>query len=323
MDECGGHPYIGAVVTRTRDRWQLVDAGDPEGVGQQACVLPDRVVGLIESAGSLRDVRALGDLELRVAVATACVLGEMAAAAELHDGPPWTLDLALDQALVASRAGATHAELGRAIALLLSSQAILYSPGHAGVVRVAAECWGFAPYVRELRWDVVRERLSVIRAPFMPALALLRELALGMRSEEGWTRLTLDEAAERTFFKRSTMARAASDLEEAGCVERSHRPGQRGLYRILPLGVATPVATTVTDSGPSASDAIIVREAPAPPAAVAPPATVREPMTTPIIEISGVAFPIPPGVTLVPELDADGRLWYRFGAGNTRIGPLM
>ena len=39
------------------------------------------------------------------------------------------------------------------------------------------------------------------------------------------------------------------------------------------------------------------------------------------IEISGVAFPIPQGATLSPEIDPDGRLWYRLGSA--RIGPIV
>ncbi len=43
---------------------------------------------------------------------------------------------------------------------------------------------------------------------------------------------------------------------------------------------------------------------------------------TAVIEIAGVAFPIPAGTILTPETDAEGRLWYRIGMGTTRIGPI-
>jgi hypothetical protein len=255
----------------------------------------------------------------------------MALRTELQPEAFWERDIPLDSAMLAARVGATRAEVSQAVAALLSSQVILYSPGVGSSVRVAEDCWFPAPQVREIHWDMVRERLAQHRFPRMPAIAFLRELAVSVPGDEGWIHITLENAAGRTFFKRSALAQGALDLERIGCIERSHRPGQRGVYRIRSMEADSIAAANLADRTPPL---VVAREVVPSPASgadavghhgatdtrlehVPPVAPSRA-----VIEIAGVAFPIPSGTTLTPEMDTEGRLWYRIGAGTTRIGPI-
>ena len=262
----------------------------------------------------MRELRALRDADLRVGIAIATTLGETATEGELADDLPWLVDLALDPAQLAMSIGATRMESAAAIALLLSAQVILYGPSVSGTVRLTEECWAPLPEVRAIRWRKVREQLAERQLPRMPAIALLRELVLGSPDTDGWVALTLEDAAARTFFKRSALARAAADLERIGCVERSHRPGQRGIYRVTTGATPVPLARS-SAVFPAAAVSVPVRGLPA-----SVPSRARDAIAS--IEISGVRFPIPAGVMLTPEIDADGRMWYRLGAGPGRIGPL-
>ena len=331
---CGGQRYSLVVRSHPKVDWGGIEGGViPASLYHVIAVGADRVLRLIELMGGLRELRALGDIELRTSVAVAWELGEMALRAELLVGPPWERDVVLDVGLVASRIGATRAEVRRAVAALLSSQVILYSPGVGSAVRVAAECWIPAPRARAIPWDIIRERLAVHRLPRMPAVAFLRELAVSTTSEDGWIHLTLEDTAARTFFKRSALARAASDLERIGSIDRSHRPGQRGLYRIRrveesvdviresDLVAKTERVTSEVSPRPAAiADASSARSANSPADVLPPPSSM--PGRTAVIEIAGVAFPIPAGTTITPEIDDVGRLWYRLGTGATRIGPI-
>jgi hypothetical protein len=282
-------------------------------IRQTAAVLPERIVRLVEGTIGMRQLRALRDADLRVGIAIATALGEAATEAELGDDLPWLVDLALDPAQLAMSIGAMRMESAAAIALLLSAQVMLYSPNVSGAVRLTEECWAPLPEVRAIHWGKVREQLAERQLPRMPATALLRELVLGSPDADGWVALTLEHAAARTFFKRSALARAAADLERIGCVERSHRPGQRGVYRVT-VG-ATSVTPATSSAVSPAAVSVPIRGLPA-----SVPLLAGDAMAS--IEISGVRFPIPAGVALTPEIDADGRMWYRLGAGPGRIGPL-
>jgi hypothetical protein len=177
----------------------------------------------------------------------------------------------------------------------------------------------------------------------MPALAVLREFVDSPTDAEGWLVTTYDQLAGRTFFKRSTVARASADLEVIGVIERAKGPGFRGHYRIARAATPAPAAPAVEASmapvtpsltpipggatsgargerDPASADD--VRSGGHPTASMAPltaPHAAPAPQFA-ILEIRGVQFPIPAGVTLTPELDAEGRVWYRLGTG--RIGPI-
>lgn len=284
-------------------------------------VVPERVVHMVSAAGGVRDLRSLSDGDLRTGVAVACGVAELVLQAELRDGLPWDLDLVLDLGTLARSIGATRAEADRALALLLSTQVLQYSPGISGAVRIPQGCWAPAPTLRVIPWDLIRLELVEREMPRMPATALLRELAVSSTDSDGWVTLTLEEAATRTFFRRSALARAALNLERIGCLERSHHAGQRGVYRIRPLArVSHPAPRTLPVEHMRVADAVALADVTEHTVSAADEVV---PITrTATIEIAGVAFPIPPGVTLTPEIDEHGRLWYRLGQGTTRIGPL-
>ena len=262
-------------------------------------------------------------------------------------------DLPLDRATgveLAALSGATPRQVDRGLELLLASQVLLRVPGRAEV-RLAREClvdirtsFSGAPLPQ------IRQALRTRRAALMPALGVLRYLRELAPNPEGWVVSSLEQAAERTFFRRSTVARALVDLESVAAIERAHGPGLRGHYRLVgshapsPNGDTEPEPVTYDGLGvsqilawPAAADKVGVRPheelqaqgvveeqgsggspgVDSQPMAMEPDAERRHA----IIEISGVEFPIPHGTTLAPEIDPDGRLWYRLGSA--RLGPII
>lgn len=291
-------------------------------------VVPSEVCRVLESALRFRDARARSDAEVRAAIAVACAVGEMAERAELHPGPLWAVNVPADPGPLALATGASRSEVLQGLHLLLSGQALGYAPSVPGAVRLSRACWAHAPALRSIPWGMVRQRLSERRVPLMPAVALLRELVSAPGDGAGYVSLTLEDAAAQTFFKRSVLARAAGDLVSAGLIERAHRPGQRSLYRLRLLddlaGEDVQDHSTVSNAVPMASAFPVASAPSASPSQPVPPTDLADPTVghMPILEVAGVAFPIPPGVSLTAEFDAQGRLWYRLGSGATRIGPL-
>ena len=130
---CGGERYIPAVVSRMVHIWpSSLGAQTVAAIRRTAAILPERVVHLVEGTIGIHDLRALRDADLRVGIAVASVLGELAIQSELRDGLPWVVDLGLDPGQLAVSVGATRMEVTRAIAMLLSAQVMLYSPGVSG-----------------------------------------------------------------------------------------------------------------------------------------------------------------------------------------------
>ena len=319
----------------------------------------ERVIRALYGVADLRQARALSDEDVRCALAIAEALGEVAA--EKVDGPfrkgaYASTDLPLDRAtgvVLAAKSGATPRQVDRGLELLLASQVLLRVPGRAEV-RLAREClvdirasFPSAPLAQ------IRRLLLARHAALMPALGVLRYLRELAPDTTGWVVSSLEQAADRTFFRRSTVARALVDLESVGAIERAHGPGLRGHYRLVAGEATTP--TACPEPEPSAFDGLSVvpggRDLPLSPtedvvgvradeelparsrvdgaarsdSAGFDPPTVGTPADAEhshaIIEISGVEFRIPYGATLAPEIDSDGRLWYRLGSA--RLGPII
>ena len=178
-------------------------------------------------------------------MAIADALGELAAekvSGPFRKGVYASADLALDRStavMLATRSGATPRQVDRGLELLLASQVLLRVPGRAEV-RIAREC------LVDIRTSLpgaplaqIRDALLARHAALMPALGVLRYLKDLAPDASGWIVTSLEQAAERTFFKRSTVARALVDLESVGVIERARGPGLRSHYRLVTLDGAT------------------------------------------------------------------------------------
>lgn len=348
---------------------------DPGFPATGSIVSGERIIRALYGVANLRQARALSDEDVRCALAIADALGELAAekvSGPFRKGVYASADLALDRstaAMLATRSGATPRQVDRGLELLLASQVLLRVPGRAEV-RIAREC------LVDIRTSLpgaplahIRDALLARRAALMPALGVLRHLRDLAPDASGWIVTSLEQAAERTFFKRSTVARALVDLESVAAIERARGPGLRSHYRMMTQGAATSPVDRETDSAeydglgtllgrPSPRDVVSgfspaadrddawraqhdgtevaprtpveglrlaerTGHAPSGDVCLEQPGTGRtgDPDShQATIEISGVAFPIPQGVTLSPEIDPDGRLWYRLGSA--RIGPI-
>ncbi len=319
----------------------------------------ERVIRALYGVADLRQARALSDEDVRCALAIAEALGEVAAekvGGPFRKGAYASTDLPLDRAtgvVLAAKSGATPRQVDRGLELLLASQVLLRVPGRAEV-RLAREClvdirtsFPSAPLPQ------IRQSLLARHAALMPALGVLRYLRELAPDATGWVVSSLEQAAERTFFRRSTVARALVDLEAVGAIERAHGPGLRGHYRLVAGDAATPAAGPEPEV--AANDGLGVfpggRSIPSSPTENMVAVRAHEELadrssvdgevrrngagfdaptvgtladaehSPAIIEISGVEFPIPYGATLAPEIDPDGRLWYRLGSA--RLGPII
>ena len=199
----------------------------------------ERIIRALYGVANLRQARALSDEDVRCALAIADALGELAAekvSGPFRKGVYASADLALDRltaATLATRSGATRRQVDRGLELLLASQVLLRVPGRAEV-RIAREC------LVDIRTSLpsaplahIRDALLARHAALMPALGVLRYLRDLAPDASGWIVTSLEQAAERTFFKRSTVARALVDLESVGAIERARGPGLRSHYRMM------------------------------------------------------------------------------------------
>ena len=308
----------------------------PKGVGRQV-VSAEQVAVAIHGAAHVRQATRLSDEDYRCALAMAAGLEEMASEAARGigtsvDAALWSIDLPIDEAALlrlGGLAGATSQQVSRGLTVLLASQVVLRTPGTSASVRLSHDVVATVAGARpEIDWQSIRGAMRARRFGVMPALAVLREFVDAPVDGDGWTVTTYEQLAGRTFFKRSTVARACADLESVGVIERARGPGFRGHYRIL----AEPSRSSYPPlpdrvGAPPASAAPTPREVP-PAEQQAPLASVSrapDPDSAPAaafatLEVNGVGFPIPAGVVLVPEFDPQGRLWYRLGTA--RIGPI-
>jgi hypothetical protein len=206
------------------------------------------VIRALYGVANLRQARALSDEDVRCALAIADALGDLAAekvSGPFRKGTYTSAELSLDRetaVVLGARSGATPRQVDRGLELLLASQVLLRVPGRAEV-RLAREC------LVDIRTSLpgaplpqIRDGLLARRAALMPALGVLRYLRELAPDPTGWVVTSLEQAAARTFFKRSTVARALVDLECVGAIERAHGPGLRSHYRIVTQEGVTPIA---------------------------------------------------------------------------------
>jgi hypothetical protein len=331
----------------------------------------ERVLSALYTATDIRQARALSDDDLRCALAIAHAAGDLIAERAGHALRPRAYALAeltLDPGTTAALGGTTGAtarQVDRGLELLLASQVLLRVPGRAAL-RLSRECLVDIPRgVSAGALASIRAALSARHAAVMPALAVARYLGDLAADTDGWVVSGLHQAAARTFFKRSTVARALVDLESVGAIERAHGPGLRGHYRVV-LRAGDPTTNSVA-AGAARGDALsrvdqedsrhlsvsgqrvdldLATSRPVQDSEVAlaqradssvvsgliPEASLtrsdspdltaaaRPAAGSAILEVAGVAFPIPAGVAVQPEFDDQGRLWYR--VGSARIGPI-
>lgn len=211
----------------------------PAADASGSIVSGERVLSALYTATDLRQARALSDDDLRSALAVVHAAGELIAEHVGHALRPRAAALAelpidaATSAALSGRTGATARQVDRGLELLLASQVLLRVPGRAAV-RLSRECLVDIPSgVSVATLGRIREALAVRRAAVMPALAVLRYLCDLPADAHGWVLSSLQQAAARAFFKRSTVARALVDLESVGAIERAHGPGLRGHYRIV------------------------------------------------------------------------------------------
>jgi len=327
--------------------------------GAQA-VSGERVLAALHSAADLRQARDLSDDDVRATVAVAYALREIAARQMSWSNARQQLaaiDIPVGTATLdalRSASGATPRQVARGLELLLASQVILRVPGRPDVRFSTASLIDIPGSLVTSDLTPIRGALRERHAAVMPAVAVLHHLRQLKPNTTGWVVSPLEEIATRTFFKRSTVARAIADLEATGAIERARQTGLRSHYRLIQFpvradapGFPSDVSEMQHDPGERARRPDSVSEAPVANelavqhlavdgsagqsaitgSSVSMPDTSRsieltgdEANSWPVIEISGVAFPIPPGARINAELDAQGHLWYRLGSA--RLGPI-
>ena len=222
------------------------DSGEPLihsiSGGADRCASPSAVLRLIgQSTGHFPAKRRPSDTDRRTAATVAAALGEVIREQWDAQDEPWRTEVPESLADLARRAGASENEVTAALRLLADADVLAaVMVGGQRRLRLCEEAFEEAPALARMDGDVVRDRLDAVRASVAPALAVLRELALASRGVRDvgqpgpWIQASLARLSEATFFKRTSVSKALSELEAARLVERSARSGKQHSYRLLP-----------------------------------------------------------------------------------------
>jgi DNA-binding transcriptional ArsR family regulator len=278
-------------------------------------------------------------------VASAAIELGRAALGARDDAAPWELVITVPPSALdlTRRTGLAADPVRRALDALISAEALdcRSRVGDEFVVQCRAELFEDAPVVGALDWRTIRDRLATALSP--AALLVVRALAARTtpddRARERFVPASLRDLEEATGSGKAAVRTALAALTRAGLVESKLRPRVDSWHRLLggAFGEAPAAAREVVVSPAPARasagvDALPLarprsRPADAPrlatPTPPAPPPVARsEPGAWAIVEVNGVALPVPPGVVPQPEQDAATGDWYLRVGPNVRYGPL-
>ena len=294
-------------------------------------------------------------------VASAAIELGRAALGARDDAAPWELVITVPPSALdlARRTGLAADPVRRALDALISAEALdcRSRVGDELVVQCRAELFEDAPVVGALDWHTIRDRLATALSP--AALLVVRALAARTtpddRARERFVPASLRDLEEAAGSGKAAVRTALAALTRAGLVESKLRPRVDSWHRLLggafgetpaaasdvAVSPAPARATARVDALPFARPRVADAPRPAPPVAAAAdaafatpatPATPTPPATPPaarsesaawaIVEVNGVALPVPPGVVPQPEQDAATGDWYLRVGPNVRYGPL-
>ena len=223
---------------------------------------PAAVLEMIGRAtGHLSAKRRPSDAARRAAVAVAAALTEIIRDIDAPFGTElWTVEVPHDPAELCRRSGASSTELEEAIALLQDTGCLVrISAGGNRHLRLSAELFAEHPTLARIHWETARSLLDRVGGSRMPALAVLREVAVwsggrGQGEVGPWVEVSLSRLMDSTLFRRTAVSRALAELERAGLIGRALRAGREHAGQLLPaaFGSADP-AEAVSTPPPSSS----------------------------------------------------------------------
>jgi hypothetical protein len=272
-----------------------------------------RLIG--QATGHLPAKRRPSDADRRVAAAVVAALGEMIRERWDSQEEPWRVEIPESTADLVRRTGASENEVCAGLRLLMESD-VVASVQAAGQrrLRLSQETFEEVPALARMDGGAVRRQLDSIGASVAPALAVIRELAVVSgghtdTSQPGpWIEASLAHLSEATFFKRTAVSKALSDLESAGLIQRSARSGKLHSYRLLPTvsgAEAQPLPTRAPSSDPS--------RVPAHAAPRVPPPGLASDDTGVTVEVGGARIHVAAGVECRLEVDGQGLPVLRVG----------
>lgn len=288
--------------------------------------------------------RAAVDWPAALLVAAATVEVGRAALGARDGAAPWELAVTVPPSALdlARRTGLAAAAVRRALDALISAEGLDCRSriGDELVVQCRPELFEDAPVVGGLAWDGIRDRLATALSP--TALLVVRALAARTtaddRARERFVPASLRDLEEATGSGKAAVRTALAALTRAGLVESKLRARIDSWHRLLPTAFSAHQAISapafgqaVTSLTPEPRVAPIEptargRAEPAPPSARDVPSVPPMPQAASaawaVVEVNGVALPVPPGVVPQPEQDPTTGDWYLRVGPNVRYGPL-